>query len=117
MKHLFSVLAVVLVLAFAQGMPEAPAQDLAHWQADVTQPQPYMLKRVSSADPTGGNADFRSGEHVGNQFAIFDQQIAQFAASAFAVLMRRWRPPALSTLYVPIGFRLPSPSVPDGRAA
>src|SRR5207249_7888841 len=62
MKHLFSVLAVVLVLVFAQGRPKAQAQGPAHWQADLTQPQPYVLKRVSSADPTGGNADFRSIE-------------------------------------------------------
>src|SRR5881227_4096670 len=59
MKHLFSVLAVVLVLVFAQGRPKAQAQEIARWQADLTQPQPYVLKRVSSADPTGGNADFR----------------------------------------------------------
>ena len=26
---------------------------------DLTQPQDYVLKRVSSADPTGANADFR----------------------------------------------------------
>src|SRR5437879_11834626 len=71
MKHLFSVLAVVLVLVFAQGRPKAQAQGPAHWQADLTQPQPYVLKRVSSADPTGGNADFRSIE-PGATLTVFD---------------------------------------------
>jgi hypothetical protein len=28
-------------------------------KTDLTQPQDYVLKRVSSADPTGGNADYR----------------------------------------------------------
>src|SRR5216683_1351625 len=28
-------------------------------KTDLTQPQDYVLKRISSADPTGGNADYR----------------------------------------------------------
>ncbi len=35
---------------FAQALPS---------KTDLTQPQDYVLKRISSADPTGGNADFR----------------------------------------------------------
>src|SRR5258708_33899970 len=28
-------------------------------KTDLTQPQDYVLRRISSADPPGGNADFR----------------------------------------------------------
>ena len=35
------------------------AQSVALPGVDLTQQQDYVLKRVSSADPTGGNADFR----------------------------------------------------------
>src|SRR5262252_4693131 len=55
----------LFVLTFVLMQDVAPAQDVAHWQADLTQPQPYVLKRVSSADPTGGNADFRPIERGG----------------------------------------------------
>src|SRR5260370_26114501 len=41
---------------FAQALPS---------KTDLTQPQDYVLKRVSSADPTGGNADFRQIEPGG----------------------------------------------------
>ncbi|MGH9762787.1 MAG: DUF2961 domain-containing protein, partial [Blastocatellia bacterium] len=37
----------------------ALAQLPSNWQVDVTQPQDYTLKRVSSFDRSGGNADFR----------------------------------------------------------
>ncbi len=57
MKYLFS--GFLFVLALVSLHTVAQAQDVAHWQANLTQPQPYVLKRVSSADPTGGNADFR----------------------------------------------------------
>jgi hypothetical protein len=35
------------------------AQSEFPWRADLTQPQDYVLKRVSSYDRSGGNADFR----------------------------------------------------------
>jgi len=60
MRYFISVLAWFLFVAiFAPPHCLIPAQEIARWQADLTQPQPYVLKRVSSADPTGGNADFR----------------------------------------------------------
>jgi len=49
----------LFALIFATPQDAAHAQDLTHWQANLTEPQSYVLKRVSSADPTGGNADFR----------------------------------------------------------
>jgi len=52
-----SGLLFMLSLVLTQGV--AQAQDLTRWQANLTQPQSYVLKRVSSTDPTGGNADFR----------------------------------------------------------
>src|SRR5256885_4232494 len=52
-----SSLLFMLSLVLTQGV--AQAQDLTRWQANLTQPQSYVLKRVSSPDPTGGNADFR----------------------------------------------------------
>ena len=63
MRYVFSVLSgFVFALIFAMTQDVARAQDLTHWQANLTQPQSYLLKRVSSMDPTGGNADFRSIE-------------------------------------------------------
>jgi hypothetical protein len=48
------------LLAAACFLPGALfAQTVLPSKADLTQPQDYVLKRVSSADPTGGNADFR----------------------------------------------------------
>jgi hypothetical protein len=41
---------------FAQTLPS---------KTDLAQPQDYVLKRVSSADPTGGNADFRQIDPTG----------------------------------------------------
>ena len=93
MKHLFSVFAVVLVLVFAEGRPSAQAQGPADWQADLTQPQPYVLKRVSSADPTGGNADFRSID-PGATLTVFD-------VDGPAVLTHMW-----FTLYDPEPYHL-----------
>ncbi|PYU13126.1 MAG: DUF2961 domain-containing protein [Acidobacteria bacterium] len=60
MKYFVSALSgllFMLSLVLTQGV--AQAQDLTRWQANLTQPQSYVLKRVSSTDPTGGNADFR----------------------------------------------------------
>jgi len=37
----------------------AYGQSPGQWKVDVTQPQDYSLKRVSSFDRTGGNDDFR----------------------------------------------------------
>jgi len=45
--------------------------DLAYWQANLTEPQDYVLKRISSADPTGGNADDRPIE-PGGTLTILD---------------------------------------------
>lgn len=71
MKQFFSGLLIVLAFVWMQSPPKAQAQNIAHWQADLTQPQPYVLKRVSSADPTGGNADFRRVD-PGGAFTILD---------------------------------------------
>ena len=71
MKQSFSGLLIVLAFVWMKSPPKAQAQNLAHWQADLTQPQPYVLKRVSSADSTGGNADFRRVE-PGGTFTILD---------------------------------------------
>ena len=56
----FSGFLFTLILVTTQGVVHA--QDITHWQANLTQPQSYVLKRISSTDPTGGNADFRSIE-------------------------------------------------------
>ncbi|WP_348268119.1 DUF2961 domain-containing protein [Edaphobacter paludis] len=50
-------LAIALLLS-ASFVAAAHAQ-APGWQPDVTQQQTYTLHRASSADPTGGNADFR----------------------------------------------------------
>ena len=55
---LFHVVLFVVLLGPSAAWP----QSVTHWQPDITQKQDYVLKRVSSADPTGGNADFRSIE-------------------------------------------------------
>lgn len=46
-----------LFLLVASSMTMAQAQS---WQPDVTQQQTYTLHRASSADTSGGNADFRT---------------------------------------------------------
>jgi hypothetical protein len=46
---------LLLFAASAVAAAQAPG-----WQPDVTQQQTYTLHRASSADPTGGNADFRT---------------------------------------------------------
>jgi len=51
---------VLLLAAVFSSLPEillAQMQPTA--RVDLTRPQDYVLKRISSADPTGGNADFR----------------------------------------------------------
>jgi len=52
LKFFFLVTACFLPDAFFAQTP-LPSK------TDLTQPQDYVLKRISSADPTGGNADFR----------------------------------------------------------
>ncbi len=63
MKHFFSGLLFVLI--FVSMRDVAQAQDSVPWRTDLTQTQAYVLKRASSADPTGGNADFRPIEPGG----------------------------------------------------
>jgi hypothetical protein len=58
MKHSLSCLALVLIAVCLQ--QSARAQSFVQWPSDVTQKQDYVLKRVSSADPTGGNADAKA---------------------------------------------------------
>ncbi len=69
MKHLLSC--VILWLVMASAPASARAQDSALGQANLTQKQDYVLKRVSSADPTGGNADFRPID-AGGTLTILD---------------------------------------------
>jgi hypothetical protein len=52
LKFLFPVLVCVLSQPLLAQTPPSP-------KIDVTQQQEYVLKRVSSADPSGANADFR----------------------------------------------------------
>ena len=93
MKHFVAFFVLALALTAAEGQPQARVQDLAYWQADLTQPQPYVLKRVSSADSTGGNADFRSIE-PGATLTVFD-------VDGPAVLTHIW-----FTLYDPEPYHL-----------
>src|SRR5437764_9792219 len=93
MKHLFSIFMFVLIFALAQGMREARAQDFMNAQVDLTQPQAYVLKRVSSAEPTGGNADFRPIE-PGATLTVLD-------VDGPGVLMHIW-----FTLYDPEPYHL-----------
>ena len=60
-----SLSSLILTLIFVAMHSPALAQDLTRWQTNLTQPQDYVLKRVSSADPSGGNADFRPIEPGG----------------------------------------------------
>ena len=87
----FSGFLFALILATTQDV--ARAQELTHWQANLTQPQSYVLKRVSSADPTGGNADFRVIE-PGSTLTVLD-------AEGPAVLTHIW-----FTLYDPELYHL-----------
>ena len=58
LNFLFLVAACCLPSALFAQAPLLP-------RTDITQPQDYVLKRISSADPTGGNADFRRIEPGG----------------------------------------------------
>ena len=49
---------LVLLLLICAQQP-LRAQSFNSWQTDLTRQQSYTLKRASSADTTGGNADFR----------------------------------------------------------
>jgi hypothetical protein len=51
-------LSVVLLFVTHAALPSSPAQITAT-KVDLTQPQDYVLKRVSSFDRSGGNADYR----------------------------------------------------------
>jgi hypothetical protein len=51
-------LSVFLLFATHAALPSSPAQITAT-KVDLTQPQDYVLKRVSSFDRSGGNADYR----------------------------------------------------------
>ena len=48
-----------LLLALASLASPLIAQSPANHRVDLTQPQDYVLKRVSSYDRSGGNADYR----------------------------------------------------------
>src|SRR5207249_5971236 len=69
MKGFLSTL--ILTLLFAIMHSPSLAQDFIHWQTDLTRPQDYVLRRVSSADLSGGNADFRPIE-PGGTLTILD---------------------------------------------
>jgi hypothetical protein len=63
--------AVPLIIMLALAVP-AVAQDFSGWLGQLPKPQSYVLKRVSSYDRTGGNADYR---HVapGQTFTVLDE--------------------------------------------
>ena len=84
---------LVLTVIFATMHSPALAQDFSRWQTNLTQPQDYGLKRVSSADPSGGNADFRPVE-PGGTLTILD-------AEGPALLTHIW-----FTLYAPAPHHL-----------
>src|SRR6266478_5271183 len=84
---------LILTLIFATMHSPSLAQDLTHWQTDLTRPQDYVLKRVSSTDPSGGNADFRPIES-GGTLTILD-------ADGPALLTHIW-----FTLYAPAHHHL-----------
>ena len=50
---------VILLLLIAMTGSTATSQTPGQWGVDFTQPHDYTLKRVSSYDRSGGNADFR----------------------------------------------------------
>jgi hypothetical protein len=57
-------LAILMLSGFAQAQ-------MSSWQPDLTVQQTYTLHRVSSSDPTGGNADYRPVA-PGETLTIFD---------------------------------------------
>src|SRR5450755_3077541 len=61
----------LVVLVFSSIAPEfSHAQTVAE-KVDLTQPQDYVLKRVSSFDRSGGNADYRKIA-PGETLTVFD---------------------------------------------
>src|SRR6267143_3199365 len=84
---------LILTVIFATMHSRALAQDFPRWQTNLTRPQDYVLKRVSSADPSGGNADFRPIES-GGTLTILD-------ADGPALLTHIW-----FTLYAPAHHHL-----------
>jgi len=63
--------AVLLVMLFALAVPAA-AQNFSDWLGQLPEPHSYVLKRVSSADRTGGNADYRQVA-PGQTFTVLDE--------------------------------------------
>lgn len=59
MKNISSRVIVLALLLYA---PLASAQSLSDWLADLAKPQDYRLRRISSWDQTGANADSRQIE-------------------------------------------------------
>ena len=60
-----SISRLIFLLIFASVPTSAVAQESTRWKPSLIEPQDYTLKRVSSADPSGGNADFRPIEPGG----------------------------------------------------
>jgi Protein of unknown function (DUF2961) len=58
LMRVISIGLVVLLVALAASQP-AYSQWQGNWKVDITQPQDYSLKRISSFDRTGGNDDYR----------------------------------------------------------
>src|SRR5947209_4060861 len=65
---------LVLLLLICAQQP-LRAQSFNSWQTDLTRQQSYTLKRASSADTTGGNADFRPME-PGKTLTLLDADVS-----------------------------------------
>jgi hypothetical protein len=63
--------AILLIAVLALAMPAA-GQNLSDWFGKLTEPQSYVLKRVSSYDRTGGNRDARR-VNPGETFTVLDE--------------------------------------------
>ena len=63
--------AVPLIIMLALAMP-AMAQNFSDWLGQLPEPHSYVLKRVSSYDRTGGNADYRQVA-PGETFTVLDE--------------------------------------------
>ena len=64
-------LAVLLILLGT--VPAAPAQSLSDWLENLAVEKTYQLKRVSSYDRSGANADYRSVD-PGQTFTLLDEK-------------------------------------------
>src|SRR5438132_1459925 len=78
---------LVLLLLICAQQP-LRAQSFNSWQTDLTRQQSYTLKRASSADTTGGNADFRPIE-PGKTLTLLDADGPGVRVSAGRVRARR----------------------------